>query len=357
MKRINISRKFAAGILVCLMSLMIGMQLMGCGGKAKEPAAITDQAGRSVKLPQRVEKIASLWPEATRVVYALGEQNKLVGVDSASRTCPVLTAAFPGIKDLKDLGSAIGAMGGGGTFNMETLAEASPDIVFMSTDAKEIADKVQENLRIPVVCVRIHPMLKGKHSFNLFPIIGKCLGKEKEGSEMKNFLEKELSKITSVTSSIPTSEKPKVYQAFAQDLLKTIGVFDVISLAGGKSVAEGGAKGAAWYSVSFEDVLRWDPEIVVLHGFGRFNPQDLYADPGWQKIKAVKDKRVFKLTLGWTGWDPGGFVVNVMQNAKVFHPKKFTDLNVEKEANFIFERLYGVKGLYTKLKHKYGLSL
>lgn len=352
MKTKNIIGMLLVGTMVFLMILMIGMPLMGCGGKAKESAEITDQAGRIVQLPEKVKSIVSLWPEATRVIYALGAQDMLVGVDSDSKSCPILSKAFPDVKDLRDLGSPMK-----GTFSMESLAGSSPDIVFTRTDDLELADKIQENLGIPVVCVRVHPMLGKEYSFDLFTIVGKCVGKEKAGKELQDYLEQQMSRVTSITSGIPDSGRPAVYQAFAQDLLKTIASFDVIDLAGGRSVSEGGGKAAAWYSVSFEDILRWDPDIVILHGFGRFKPEDLYSDPGWQQIKAVRERKVFKLTLGWSGWDPAGFVVNVMQNAKVFHPDRFGELNVEEEANMIFERTYGVKGLYTEVKNEYGLSL
>lgn len=343
--------KWIPTLFITLLFLAVGLVFTGCGEKKGGPAEIRDQADRIVQLPEKVEAIVSLWPEATRVIYALGAQDMLVGLDSHSRTCPILAAAFPEVKDKVDVGSPLR-----GTFSIESLAGLSPDIVFTRTDDQELADEIQESLGIPVICVRIHPMLK-EYSFDLFTIIGKCIGKEKQGMKLQDYLEQQMASITSITSDIPDSERPAVYQAFAQDLLKTIATFDVIDLAGGRSVAEGGGKGSAWYSVNFEDVLSWNPDIVILHGFGRFTPEDLNADQGWQQIKAVENGKVFKLTLGWAGWDPGGFVINVMQNAKVFHPDKFGELNVEERANAIFEEIYGVEGLYTELKKEYGLSL
>jgi hypothetical protein len=50
-------------------------------------------------------------------------------------------------------------------------------------------------------------------------------------------------------------------------------------------------------------------------------------------------------------------VIQVLQCVKVFHPDVFKDLNVEVEANKIFKFVYGVDGLYTRLKVDYGLSI
>jgi len=334
---------------IILFLLILIILLAGCVEQKEAKLKIVDQAGREVEIPAKVERIVSLWPEATRVLFALGVEDKIVGLDSYSKTCPILTRAFPEIKNITDVGSPLR-----GTLSVEKLAQLKPDIIFMRTDDPELADKLQESLGVPVVCVRMHPPPERKVSFDMITIIGKCVGKEKRAEEIKNYLERKLSEITSVTSKILDSERPKVYQAFAFDLLKTIGYFDVIELAGGKNIAESGSK-EAWYTVSFEDLLRWNPDIIILHGFGRFMPEDVLNDPNWQQIKAVKEGKVYRLTLGWAGWDPAGFVINVMQNAKVFHPDKF-NFSVEKEANEIFKFVYGVDGLYTKLKNDYKLS-
>jgi len=108
--------------------------------------------------------------------------------------------------------------------------------------------------------------------------------------------------------------------------------------------------------VSFEDLLHWNPDIIILHGFGKFMPEDILNDPNLQQIKAVKEGRVYRLTLGWAGWDSTRFIVCVLQYAKVFHPDKFGSINVEEEVNRIFKFVYDVNDLYTKLKNDFKLS-
>jgi len=345
-------RVFPLLILTILLAGFMGLAILLAGYVEQKEFGIkiVDQAGREVEIG-KVERIVSLWPEATRVLFALGIGDRIVGLDSYSKTCPILIRAFPEIRNVTDVGSPLR-----GTLSIEKLAQLKPDIIFMRTDDPELADKLQESLGVPVVCVRMHPPPERKVSFDMITIIGKCVGKEKRAEEIKNYLERKLSEITSVTSKIPDSERPKVYQAFAFDLLKTIGYFDVIELAGGKNVAESGSKEQPWYTVSLEDLLRWNPDIIILHGFGRFMPEDVLNDPNWQQIKAVKEGKVYRLTLGWAGWDPAGFVINVMQNAKAFHPDRFT-FDIEEESNDIFKFVYGVDSLYTKLKDDYKLSV
>ncbi len=299
-----------------------------------------DQAGREVKIKGKIDKVISLWPEATRVLFALGANEKIVGLDSDSKKCPILERVFPKIKGIAEVGST-----SKGTMSIERIVELRPDIIFIRTDDSEIANRIYEASGIPVVCVRIHPPPRNRVSFDIVNIIAKIIGEEKRGLETRHYLEHRLSDITSVTTKILEHERPSVYQAFAFDLLKTIGYFDVLDLAGGKNVARGSKE--AWYTVSLEDLVHWNPQIIILHGFGKYRPEDVYKNPDWQQIRAVREKRVYRLTLGWVGWDPGGFVINVMANAKAFHPDKF-GFDVEKEGNKIFFRLYGVNDLTRK---------
>ena len=311
---------------------------------------IVDQLGREVYV-KKAERIVSLWPESTRVLFALGVGGRVVGVDSASRICPILTRAFPQIVNVTDVGSV------GGTFDLEEIARLKPDVIFMRTDDRELADSVQTKLNVPVICVRFNPPGKRDWSFDIISIIGTAVGRKERADQLRAYLEGKLSEITKITSTIPDAEKPKVYQAIATDLLKTMAWPNEIIYGGGINVAYDPQRPAPWYSVSLEQIIKWNPDIIILHGFGKWTPEDLYNDPYWQPIKAVKEHRVYKLTIGWVGWDLGGTVIQTMQCAKIFHPDKFKDLNVEAEADEIFKFVYGVDGLYSRLKQDYGLSV
>jgi len=311
---------------------------------------IVDQLGREVYV-KKAERIVSLWPESTRVLFALGVGGRVVGVDSASRICPILTRAFPQIVNVTDVGSV------GGTFDLEEIARLKPDVIFMRTDDRELADSVQTKLNVPVICVRFNPPGKRDWSYDIISIIGEAVGRKQRADQIKAYLEGKFSEITKITSTIPDSEKPRVYQARADSLLITLVWSSEIMYGGGINIAYNPQQQAPWVSVSLEQVISWNPDVIILHGFGRFKPEDLYNDSSWQAIKAVRERRVYKLTMGWVGWDPAGTVIQTMQCAKVFHPDKFENLDVEAEANEIFKFLYGVDGLYSRLKKDYGLSI
>ncbi|CAH0327824.1 hypothetical protein SRABI128_06499 [Microbacterium sp. Bi128] len=58
--------------------------------------------------------------------------------------------------------------------------------------------------------------------------------------------------------------------------------------------------------VDVEQVLAWDPEIILLGNFDDAMPTDVYANPVWQSISAVRSRRVYKVPLGGYRWDPPG---------------------------------------------------
>jgi len=335
-----------------LMLLILPILVIGCSkgkeSKKETKIRIIDQMEREVEVPPRVERIVSLWPEATRVLLALGVEDKVVGLDSYSKTCPILTRVFPRIKDITDVGSTIG-----GTISVEKIAQLKPDIIFTWAYDPELADKLQKSLGVPVVCVRMHPPKK-MISFDMLTIIGKCVGKESRAEEIKNYLEQKLFKITSVTSKIPDSKRPKVYPVDPRDLLKVLARSEYVNLAGGENLADVGRKGMG-YTVSLEDLLHWNPDVITLSGFAKLKPEDILKNSRWQKIKAVREGKVYKLMLGWVGYGPVMSVINVMSAAKAFYPDRF-DFDLEKEANEIFKLVYGVDNLYTELKNTYGLS-
>ncbi len=77
----------------------------------------------------------------------------------------------------------------------------------------------------------------------------------------------------------------------------------LIDLAGGRNVASGAGSGSS-LGVTREQVLGWDPEVLILGNFEPTTPADVYADPKWASLSAVKNKRVYKAPIGGFSWDP-----------------------------------------------------
>ena len=74
-----------------------------------------------------------------------------------------------------------------------------------------------------------------------------------------------------------------------------------IRVAGGQNVA---AEIQAANAVTIEQVLTWNPQMILLGNFDTAVPSDIYDDPRWQGVDAVRNRRVYKVPLGGYRWDP-----------------------------------------------------
>lgn len=332
-------------------SCIVGLHLTYRLPSQKSGIKVIDQLGREVYV-EKADRIISLWPEATRVLFALGAGDRIVGLDSFSLKCPFLTKAFPQIRNITNVGSITG------TLSLEKIAELSPDIIFMYTDNRELAENIQATLNVPVICVRFNPPGTRDWSYDIISIIGDVIGKQGRASQLRTYLEGRLTEVTDVTSKIPDSEKPKVYVTMVDDPLTTLTWSSEIDYAGGINVAKSINATRPWMKVSLEQVIDWNPDIIIVPGVcipgrGSLDTEALLNNSDWQTINAVKNGKVYKVTwLGFAGFDPAGTVISTFQRAKLFHPDLFRDLDVERKGNEIFKVVYSVEGLYTRLKNE-----
>jgi len=326
-----------------------------------EARAITDLAGREVKIPDKVERVVSPFTMYTRIIIALGAGDKLVGI---SHTCVLPEEEHPFGKDLLALPD-VGDFGE----NIELIASLKPDLIFSLPASIRV---FQKKTGATVVGASFPEGVPMEEMFaKQIEVIGAFLHKEKEADELNTFIKGKLSKVTDVTSKIPESQKPKVYFAWTSwtgDITNTVVDFDPIELAGGINVArECGnfAKGQRGILVSREHIIKWNPDVIFLSRYESFKwekntdgkkapvtVEQVLADPLLQNVNAVKNKRVYYTTAFCNWWPHQRAIAQVFQMAKIFHPDKFADLDAEREGNEVFKRFYGGERLYTGLVKK-----
>ena len=108
-----------------------------------------------------------------------------------------------------------------------------------------------------------------------------------------------LNEVRDVTSDISGDEKPKVYLAFWGELTYTPAVYEPVEVAGGESVAEEGAPGpygAVMWQVSKEQIIAWNPDVILLHcvgAVGSLTIEDVLSDPDLESVSAVQNGKVY----------------------------------------------------------------
>jgi iron complex transport system substrate-binding protein len=311
-----------------------------------------------VAIPAAAKRVVSPFTMYTRLIVAMGGCDRLVGI---SRSC-VLPEEERGcsgtLPDLPDVG-LFGA-------NVELIASLKPDLIFASrTDVAAFAEKTGA----AVIAVDFAADVPMREMFDKqIGMIGTALRLPSQADSLRRFIDGVLDPVTSITSALPDSARPRVYFAWTSwtgDILNTVCAFDPIELAGGINVAAGAknfAKGERGILVSREHILKWDPEVIFI---SRYQPQtwqkggptrplpvtiqDVLKDPLLQTVSAVKNRRIYYTTAFCNWWPQQRALAQVLYMARLLHPDLFPDLDVEREGNRIFKRFYGADSLYSEM--------
>ena len=322
-----------------------------------KPMAVVDQLDRMVTLYRPVERVvlADLM-NAIRILINLDATDKIVATSTVvgymydepgrSKYFSPLHRAAPELKELPRISYS--------DPSLEFIVALKPDVIIGRSPYQSV-DVIQEGTGIPTVGTE---STGGDLSFEQHRFFGKVVGREEEAEELMSYVNEKLAEITEVTSQIPDSEKPKVEVVHGRQAAGTTGIesamcrYDPIEIAGGINVLGKDCVGTT-VSVSLEQVLAWNPDIIFL-GSSPTKEKSLYIDdvlshPDIQTINAVKNKSVYYTKGCMIGWDPVTVITEAFYFAKLFHPEKFNDLDVEETCNEIMERFYGVDGLYTEM--------
>jgi iron complex transport system substrate-binding protein len=285
-------------------------------GKEKK-LTLVDCADRTVTINKPVERVVPTdSTDSVRTVVQLGAAYKLVAITSIveryvyGEDTPywfALSQVAPELKELPSVGSSSDP-------NRELIVSLKPDMIFASGGNADVANSLQANTGIPVVCIRA----SGRLDFEMHRLVGTVIGKEKEAEELISYLKERHDKVTEVTSQIPDSEKPKVYFS-KRHITSTPPRYDPIDLAGGINVAGEFAdigNGFGLIEVSKEQIIVWNPDII-LKNTGNDKPgttiEDILSDPVLQTVTAVKERKVYYTRAYMIGWDP---VTGVTQSKK-----------------------------------------
>ena len=316
-----------------------------------KPKTVVDQADRTVTVPRPIERVVPLGPPALRDTVILGAADKVVGVDSYSaRGKMFCVQAHPELMDLPTVGTHREP-------NVEAIVNLKPDVVFVFHAA---ADPIQEQTGIPVVSLSgvRSDIREFSKTYKSLRLAGKVLGKEDRAEWLISYVEDKLDRIREITDEIPEEEKPKVYALVAYGIKHTR-IYAPVEWAGGNNVAKEYLISHGLYSAQInpEQVIAWNPDVIFLGCSGDRVAQLFEIHPGLEVTKAVKEGRVYQIFGPSVCWDLIQLVVETYYMAKLLHPDKFQDLDVEKEANKMFKEVYGADDLYNKVQEARGLEL
>jgi iron complex transport system substrate-binding protein len=298
----------------------------------------TDDAGRKMRLPDRVERVYAAGPPASVLVFALAP-GKLIGWTRAfredeARWVPRNYAELPELRRLT---------GRGNTANVEVILKAKPDLIVdvgsTSPTFASLADRVQEQTGIPYVLLDGHLDVTAAQIARVAEVIGT----PEEGRALSAYAKGVIDELRARISTIPANERPEVYYARGPQGLTTglegsINV-EMIEFLGAKNVA--GNQPGGLTNIGLEQVVLWNPAIIVTNDPNFY--RDVYKLPVWNGVSAVTKKRVYlspHLPFGWFDYPPGANrLIGLVWLAQILYPDLF-DFDLKKEVATFYKLFY-----------------
>lgn len=260
-----------------------------------ETREITDMAGRKVTVPtaENIESVFSASPVAAIFLYMVAP-DKLLGWNYELNDVEK-SIILDKYQDLPNFGM-------GDAVNYEAVIAANPTIAINSGKINDAmvsdCDALSESLGIPVVAVDNEL----NNSAEAFRFMGELLGVEDHAEELAQYAEQVFTDINAL-SDIPEEKKVSVYFGNGEDSLETAPrgsqhaqIFDVINAV---NVADLELGDGSRVQISAEQLLAWDPDVIVVNGepkadkSGSSAAEDILSNPDYASLKAVQDQKVY----------------------------------------------------------------
>ena len=274
----------------------------GSSGSSGTGTGVTvkDQRGQTVHLSAPAKRVVTIpIPTASMVMAIAGSAAPLVGINSSSKTAirsGILGDVFPAAKNLPD-----NVADSSFAPNVESILALKPDVVIQwaSYGAGIITPLQQAGLNVVGLTYGTQADL-----VTWITLFGEILGKQSRAAQINKNM---AAALTEVKSQVPAgTSKPKLL--YFQSVLAGLTVTGTktyedyyFDLVGGQNAAAS-VKGAP--TVDVEQVIAWDPDIILVGNFDDATPDDITSNKALAKVSAVRENRVYKVPLGGYRWDP-----------------------------------------------------
>lgn len=277
------------------------------GSASPGPISVTDQRGKTLTFATPVTKVVTIpMPAASLLVAVDRTADHLSAMHNASWVAMrdgIMGTMFPRALDLPHEIATTDF-----TPNVESVRALDPDVVVQWSDSHLV--EPLENAGLTVLGLKNTGKQEDVDAW--IAMFAAMLGKPERATEIKEQSDKELAAITKSAAG-RSSQGPAIlyFNRFTGGLkaaaANTYNDF-YIKLVGGTNPATGPdpLPGTGMVGLDVEQVLSWDPEVILLGNFDQAMPLDIYSDPVWQSISAVRSRRVYKVPLGGYRWDPPG---------------------------------------------------
>lgn len=316
---------------------------------------VTDQLGRQITIPDRVDRVVVLQHQTLNLLVQLDATNTMVGIlgnwkqqlgDGYQRLVPQL-ATIPALGDLTHV-------------DVEKLVALHPQVVFVTNYApKEMIDQIQ-NLGIAVIAIslrsgdekqqgELNPQLQNEdQAYNQglkdgIRLIGEVVNHQPQAEALIKATFDERQQTADRLKDIPAERRIRAYMANPDLTTYGSGKYTGLMMAhaGALNVAAATVKG--FKQVSMEQIIAWNPQVIFVQDRYPKVIDEINQQPAWQAVDAVKNHRVYLMPEYAKAWGypmPEALALGELWMAKKLYPEKFSDIDMQKRADSWYQRFY-----------------
>lgn len=290
---------------------LVLISLTGCNAQKEENnkrefVTIKDSDGTEVTIANKPERIISLVPSSTEIIYALGLGEKIVGVTTYDD--------YP--EDVKSK-EKIGDL----TVNTEKVVSLNPDLIIANSLNGDAIERLR-NLGLTVLVADAKTL---NDVYTTIEMIGKATGASNKSAEMVASMKKDVEEIKNIVKEIPQDKKPKVWIEINEELFTTgKGTFmhEIIEMAGGINIA---SDLEGWKQFTEEEIIQRNPD-VILNTYAHMNSnaaKQIKERTKWQKMNAVKNGKVYDVDSNRMSRPSPRIIEGLKEVANILHPELF----------------------------------
>lgn len=346
-------KKHISKITAILLAMIMLFAVAGCGSKTSEEncdtRVVTDALGREVEIPAEVKTIVPLG-NTPRMISYLGLADMVVGIEECEiATSPIQAYAYPHVDKWSKLPNCGTNAMGETAYYPEQIMIAAPDVI-LSTDTADVADNLQTQTGIPVVCVAQGTLFGDDYDQSLRILADVC-GVSERAETLIKFIDDSLADLATRAAKVSDEGKPTVLAAGAtfkgshsiDGVYTNYSVFEVLAA---NDVAEeiAGQSGSSGVMVDREQILAWDPEIIFFDSgsMGLIN-SDYAENPAYfNQLQAVQNGNLYQWPNSTWHWSNVEIpLVSAYYVGTLLYPDAFADVDFEAKASEIFEMFLG----------------
>ncbi len=291
-------------IVLTLLVLILG------SGFVQAEIRVVDDLEREVSLEQEAERIISLAPSNTEILFELGLEEEIVGV---TQFCDYPQQAL----ETNDVGTITEP-------NLEQIIELEPDLVVAAgINPMDVVERLEE-LEITVVGFEPENIAE---VFATMDNLAQLTGQQQEAEIILNDLNERKNQIVE-TVAAEVEQRPTVFYEIWKEPLTTAGggtfINDIIELAGGVNIAADA--GEQWPQFSLEVLLAEDPDIYLSSehsSTSQVTKESILSRDNYDNLSAIQEERVAVLDQDLLSRGGPRIITGLEKVAEAIHPEIF----------------------------------